>query len=43
MVVKITAIVPKEDEAKFRQAMEDGGFSWMQEINPKWVEVIEDE
>ena len=42
MIVKITANVPPEDEPQFRQAMEDGDFSWMQELNPKWVEVEED-
>lgn len=43
MIVKITAIVPKEDEAQFQQAMEDGDFHWMQMIDPQWVKVEEDE
>ena len=43
MIIKITAIVPKEDEAQFRQAMEDGDFIWMEALSPKWVEVVEDD
>lgn len=42
MIITITAEVPKEDEAQFRQAMEDGDFNWMQEIDPRWLEVVED-
>lgn len=41
MIVKITAIVPKGEEAQFKQAMEDGDFTWMQAIDPQWVEVVE--
>ena len=43
MKVIITAYVAPEDEEEFSQAIEDGDFSWMQEINPKWVEVKEDD
>ena len=42
MIIKITAIVDKEYEPQFRQAMEDGDFTWMQALDPKWLEVIED-
>ena len=41
MKVKIIAYVQPEDEAEFSQALEDGDFSWMKEIDPKWIEVEE--
>lgn len=41
MIVQITAKVRKGDEDSFRQAIEDGDFSWMQELSPYWLEVEE--
>ena len=43
MIVKITAIIDKEYEPQFRQAMEDADFTWMQALDPKWLEVVEDD
>lgn len=41
MLVNILAEVRQGDEESFRQAIDDGDYSWMMEMKPKWLEVSE--